>query len=74
MVLLTKLKEDEIMENLKKRHQTDIIYTYISNVLISVNPFKFIPGISDHDQVEKYRYVLLLACLFIIVGVKGTKS
>lgn len=55
MVLLTKLKEDEIMENLKKRHQTDIIYTYISNVLISVNPFKFIPGISDHDQVEKYR-------------------
>jgi myosin-1 len=55
MVLLSKLKEDEIMENLRKRHQNDVIYTYISNVLISVNPFKIIPGLSDLDQVEKYR-------------------
>ncbi len=43
------------MENLRKRHQNDVIYTYISNVLISVNPFKIIPGLSDLDQVEKYR-------------------
>ncbi|KAL9655961.1 hypothetical protein ABK040_007582 [Willaertia magna] len=59
MVLLPKLKEDEIMENLKKRHQADVIYTYIGNVLISVNPFKAIPIFDQNyiDQyVDKYRY------------------
>jgi myosin-1 len=57
MVLISKLKDEEIMENLKKRHLNDVIYTYISNVLISVNPFKLIPGLTDRDQVDKYRYV-----------------
>lgn len=53
MVLLPKLSENEIMENLKKRHATDVIYTYIGNVLISVNPFKQIP-IFDQSYIDQY--------------------
>ncbi|KAL0481267.1 myosin heavy chain [Acrasis kona] len=54
MVLISKLKDEEVMENLKKRHATEVIYTYISNVLISVNPYKALP-IFGPDQVQEYR-------------------
>ena len=40
MVLLSKINEADIVENLKKRYLEDQIFTYIGNVLISVNPFK----------------------------------
>ncbi|MCL4127275.1 UNVERIFIED_CONTAM: hypothetical protein GTU68_052341, partial [Idotea baltica] len=40
MVLLTKISEAAITENLKKRLQSNIIYTYIGPVLVAVNPFK----------------------------------
>ena len=53
MVLLSKLSENEVMENLKKRHGSDVIYTYIGNVLISVNPFKQIP-IFDQNYIDQY--------------------
>ncbi|EFC37173.1 myosin [Naegleria gruberi] len=53
MVLLPKLSENEVMENLKKRHGSDVIYTYIGNVLISVNPFKQIP-IFDQNFIDQY--------------------
>ncbi|XP_041364734.1 unconventional myosin-Ie-like [Gigantopelta aegis] len=40
MVLLQKISEGSIVENLKKRFMEDCIYTYIGPVLVSVNPFK----------------------------------
>lgn len=42
LVLLTKLDNDSIMQNLRKRLERDIIYTYIGHVLIAVNPYKLI--------------------------------
>ena len=42
LVLLTKLENESIMQNLKKRLERDIIYTYIGHVLIAVNPYKMI--------------------------------
>uniref|UniRef100_A0A4W5MK18 Myosin IF n=1 Tax=Hucho hucho TaxID=62062 RepID=A0A4W5MK18_9TELE len=35
MVLLSKISEDAIVENLKKRFMDDFIFTYIGSVLIS---------------------------------------
>ncbi|KAJ3223556.1 Unconventional myosin-Ie [Clydaea vesicula] len=40
MVLLSKVTDDQITENLKKRFMADLIYTYIGPTLVAVNPYK----------------------------------
>ena len=40
MTLLSKIDDASIVDNLKKRFDTDWIFTYIGPVLVSVNPFK----------------------------------
>ena len=40
LVLLTKISNEGITENLKKRFMSDEIYSYIGPVLICCNPFK----------------------------------
>ncbi|XP_033123994.1 unconventional myosin-Ie-like [Anneissia japonica] len=54
MVLLTKIQESAIVENLRKRFMDDWIYTYIGPVLISVNPFKQMPYFTD-KEIEIYQ-------------------
>uniref|UniRef100_A0A8C5U5K4 Myosin IF n=1 Tax=Malurus cyaneus samueli TaxID=2593467 RepID=A0A8C5U5K4_9PASS len=54
MVLLAKISEDAIVENLKKRFMDDFIFTYIGPVLISVNPFKQMPYFTDRE-IELYQ-------------------
>ncbi|KAG7282979.1 hypothetical protein CRUP_028496 [Coryphaenoides rupestris] len=59
MVLLSKINEEAITENLKKRYMDDYIFvsssldtgaqTYIGAVLISVNPFKQLPYFTDRE-------------------------
>uniref|UniRef100_A0A8D2QBW6 Myosin IF n=1 Tax=Zonotrichia albicollis TaxID=44394 RepID=A0A8D2QBW6_ZONAL len=54
MVLLSKISEEAIVENLKKRFMDDFIFTYIGPVLISVNPFKQMPYFTDRE-IELYQ-------------------
>uniref|UniRef100_V9KBM2 Myosin-Ie n=1 Tax=Callorhinchus milii TaxID=7868 RepID=V9KBM2_CALMI len=54
MVLLAKISEDAIVDNLRKRYMEDYIFTYIGPVLISVNPFKRMPYFTDRE-VELYQ-------------------
>uniref|UniRef100_A0A671NQE1 Osteoclast-stimulating factor 1 n=1 Tax=Sinocyclocheilus anshuiensis TaxID=1608454 RepID=A0A671NQE1_9TELE len=54
MVLLSKINEDAIVENLKKRYMDDFIFTYIGPVLISVNPFKQMPYFGE-KEIEMYQ-------------------
>ncbi|XP_049452944.1 unconventional myosin-Ie isoform X2 [Epinephelus fuscoguttatus] len=54
MVLLSKINEDAIVDNLKKRYMDDYIFTYIGPVLISVNPFKQMPYFGE-KEVEMYQ-------------------
>lgn len=54
MVLLTKITEDAITDNLKKRLLEDKIYTYIGPVLVAVNPFKQLPYFGE-KELEMYR-------------------
>ncbi|KAG8440419.1 hypothetical protein GDO86_006247 [Hymenochirus boettgeri] len=54
MVLLSKITEDAIVENLKKRYMDDFIFTYIGPVLISVNPFKQMPYFGE-KEIEMYQ-------------------
>ncbi|XP_077153818.1 unconventional myosin-Ia isoform X1 [Ranitomeya variabilis] len=54
MILLDSLSEDSLLQNLKERFQHDEIYTYIGNVVISVNPYKQL-SIYTPEKVEEYR-------------------
>ncbi|NXO02092.1 MYO1F protein, partial [Rhinopomastus cyanomelas] len=54
MVLLSKISEEAVVENLKKRFMDDYIFTYIGPVLISVNPFKQMPYFTDRE-IEMYQ-------------------
>ncbi|XP_034936680.1 unconventional myosin-Ie-like [Chelonus insularis] len=49
MVLLPKITEDAIMENLRKRYMDDYIYTCIGPVLVSINPFKQMPYFGERE-------------------------
>ncbi|XP_012234244.1 unconventional myosin-Ie-like [Linepithema humile] len=54
MVLLPKINEDAIIENLRKRYMDDYIFTCIGPVLVSVNPFKQMPYFGE-KEVEIYQ-------------------
>ncbi|XP_069624685.1 unconventional myosin-Ie-like isoform X4 [Ranitomeya imitator] len=54
MVLLSKISEEAIVDNLKKRYMDDFIFTYIGPVLISVNPFKQLPYFTE-KEIEMYQ-------------------
>ncbi|XP_014677764.1 PREDICTED: LOW QUALITY PROTEIN: unconventional myosin-Ie-like [Priapulus caudatus] len=54
MVLLPKIQEAAIVDNLKKRYMDDWIFTYIGPVLISVNPFKQMSYFTD-KEIEIYQ-------------------
>ncbi|XP_046390643.1 unconventional myosin IC [Ischnura elegans] len=57
MVLLEDYTSEEAFtDNLQKRFQENIIYTYIGPVLISVNPYKNLP-IYDEASLQKYQKV-----------------
>ncbi|XP_065890245.1 unconventional myosin-Ic-like [Dysidea avara] len=51
--------ENAFVENLKKRYQENLIYTYIGSVLVSVNPYKTIPGLYGTEAMDEYRGVNL---------------
>eukprot|EP00026_Physarum_polycephalum_P001521 Phypoly_transcript_01523.p1 GENE.Phypoly_transcript_01523~~Phypoly_transcript_01523.p1 ORF type:complete len:1002 (+),score=198.77 Phypoly_transcript_01523:159-3164(+) len=53
-VLLSALTEDCLMESLLARYKGDCIYTYIGDVVISVNPFKKLNIYNDSD-IQHYR-------------------
>ncbi|XP_011302675.1 unconventional myosin-If [Fopius arisanus] len=54
MVLLPKITEEAIMENLRKRYMDDYIFTCIGPVLVSINPFKQMPYFGE-KEVQIYQ-------------------
>lgn len=54
MTLLSKVSNEAINENLKKRFEGGEIYTYIGHVLVSVNPFRDL-GIYTDKVLDSYR-------------------
>jgi myosin-1 len=70
MVLLSKIQENAIVENLRKRFLDDQIYTYIGPVLIAVNPFKNLPYFTD-KEVDMYQGAVsrsLLCALIVVIN------
>lgn len=58
MVLLTKISETSIVDNLKKRFLDDYIYTYIGPVLVAINPFKQMKYFTD-KEIEQYQFAAI---------------
>ena len=54
LTLLSKVSNEAINENLKKRFEGREIYTYIGHVLVSVNPFRDL-GIYTDQVLDSYR-------------------
>lgn len=54
LTLLSKVSNEAINENLKKRFDGAEIYTYIGHVLVSVNPFRDL-GIYTEKVLDSYR-------------------
>lgn len=57
MVMLSKATNPEIHKNLKVRYDNEMIYTYIGDVLIAVNPFKQIGGLYSDSKISDYEGV-----------------
>ncbi|MCJ1380833.1 class II myosin [Xylographa soralifera] len=54
LTLLSKISNEAINDNLKKRFENAEIYTYIGHVLVSVNPFRDL-GIYTDQVLKSYR-------------------
>ncbi|KAF1949435.1 hypothetical protein CC80DRAFT_529420 [Byssothecium circinans] len=54
LTLISKISNEAINENLKKRFENAEIYTYIGHVLVSVNPFRDL-GIYTEEVLESYK-------------------
>ncbi|KAL9581096.1 MAG: hypothetical protein Q9212_004105 [Teloschistes hypoglaucus] len=54
LTLLSKISNEAINDNLKKRFENGEIYTYIGHVLVSVNPFRDL-GIYTDKVLDSYR-------------------
>ncbi|KAL1585810.1 Myosin-1 [Cladosporium halotolerans] len=54
LTLISKISNDAINDNLKKRFENGEIYTYIGHVLVSVNPFRDL-GIYTDQVLQSYQ-------------------
>src|SRR3989338_6663252 len=54
MTLLSKIDEASVAQNLKERFDNDVIYTNIGDVLISMNPYKWISAIFGDSMIREY--------------------
>ncbi|XP_017274365.1 myosin VIb isoform X1 [Kryptolebias marmoratus] len=49
------LNEATLLNNVKVRYNKDLIYTYVANILIAVNPYYDIPKLYGPDAIKSYR-------------------
>ena len=54
-VLLDQLTIEAFLDNLRMRFRGGKIYTYIGEVVVSVNPYRNMDAIYDSDVVAKFR-------------------
>jgi myosin heavy subunit len=54
MITLNDLNEPTILHNLRTRFLKDQIYTYVSSILVALNPFKLLP-IYTPEVLDKYK-------------------
>jgi len=53
MIKMNNLTSESLLDNLKRRYESDIIYTRVHTILVAINPFKMLPIYSAHI-LKKY--------------------
>ncbi|CAF0892583.1 unnamed protein product [Rotaria sp. Silwood1] len=48
------LNEATLLNNVRRRYRKDMIYTYVANILIAINPYKELRGVYSVDTMKKY--------------------
>ena len=51
------LDEETLLHELEVRYKRDQIYTYVGEILVAVNPFKEIKGLTGSDKLSLYRKI-----------------
>ncbi|XP_065144554.1 myosin VIb [Paramisgurnus dabryanus] len=49
------LNEATLLNNIRVRYSKDLIYTYVANILIAVNPYFDIPKLYSPDAIKSYQ-------------------
>ncbi|CAJ0593296.1 unnamed protein product [Cylicocyclus nassatus] len=49
------LNEGTLLNNCRQRYSKKQIYTYVANILISINPYEDIPGLYSKETINKYK-------------------
>ncbi|XP_038821280.1 myosin-IIIb-like isoform X2 [Salvelinus namaycush] len=55
LAALSDLDEQSLLESLSQRFKQDRIYTYIGDILVAINPFKYLP-LYVKEVSERYKY------------------
>uniref|UniRef100_A0A674AIW9 Myosin-IIIb-like n=1 Tax=Salmo trutta TaxID=8032 RepID=A0A674AIW9_SALTR len=55
LAALSDLDEQSLLESLSQRFRQDRIYTYIGDILVAINPFKYLP-LYEKEVSERYKY------------------
>uniref|UniRef100_A0A8C7SJN8 Myosin motor domain-containing protein n=1 Tax=Oncorhynchus mykiss TaxID=8022 RepID=A0A8C7SJN8_ONCMY len=55
LAALSDLDEQSLLESLSQRFRQDRIYTYIGDILVAINPFKYLP-LYEKEVSESYKY------------------
>lgn len=53
---LMHVNEATLLHNLRLRYSKDLIYTYVANILIAVNPYKSLPDLYSPAAIKKVRF------------------
>ena len=55
MVQMDHLNEAELLNNIKRRFEKNIIFTYVGPTLIALNPYMKIPDLFSEELLSKYQ-------------------
>ncbi|CAF4187090.1 unnamed protein product, partial [Rotaria sp. Silwood2] len=48
------LNEATLLNNIRRRYKKDLIYTYVANILIAINPYKQLSNLYSIDAIKRY--------------------
>ena len=49
------LNEGNLLQNLRLRYKKDVIYTYVANILIAINPYRELTEIYSSEAIRRYQ-------------------